>query len=443
MDAPSDGQNAAQENEKAIINWIEQNAIPVQHVETGNGFADLQPLKQMLKDVKVVGLGETTHGTHEIFQLKHRLVEFLVTEMNFNTFAIEASFAACQPINDYVLYGKGDRATVLTGQWYVVWDTEELSDLLDWLRAYNQGVPDEKKVQFQGVDVTCNEIGRQAVLRYLRKVAPERLAATKTLFVALAREEAKWPSRIDEETKKTLVQLLPQLQDVIDHLTANQNSLVGVSSSGEFEQALQYTRVMKQFILFIGAGLLPPSQGKGRSIGMAENLIYLADQARPDAKFIIWAHNGHIGMSEDADANPNLGSMLRAKYGPGYFAFGLEFNQGSFHTRTATPEKLLGDLKEVTLPPAPADSFPWILSHVNKSVFILNLHAPVIDPVVERWLDTPQAVHNIVWAYNPAAKDYLELRSLRKYDGIIFIERTTASRPTVNALKTASARDGL
>jgi erythromycin esterase len=123
MDVQSDGQNAAQEKE--VITWLQQNAIPIQHVEAGNGFSDLQPLKQVLKDVKVVGLGETTHGTREIFQMKHRLLEFLVTEMGFNTFTIEASFSACQPINDYVLYGKGDRATVLTGQWYVVWDTEE------------------------------------------------------------------------------------------------------------------------------------------------------------------------------------------------------------------------------------------------------------------------------------------------------------------------------
>ena len=92
-------------NEKTVITWLQQTAIPIQHVEAGNGFADLQPLKQMLQDVKVVGLGEPTHGTREIFQLKHRLVEFLVTEMNFTTFATEVSFAACQPINSPVTSG--------------------------------------------------------------------------------------------------------------------------------------------------------------------------------------------------------------------------------------------------------------------------------------------------------------------------------------------------
>jgi erythromycin esterase len=443
MDVQSDGQNAAQEKE--VITWLQQNAIPIQHVEAGNGFSDLQPLKQILKDVKVVGLGETTHGTREIFQMKHRLLEFLVTEMGFNTFTIEASFSACQPINDYVLYGKGDSATVLTGQWYVVWDTEELSDMLDWLRAYNQSVPDEKKVKFHGLDVTRNEIGREAVLGYLRKVAPGRLSVTGTLFEALAREEAKWPMRIDEETKKTLLLLLPQLQEVIDHLTVNKNSFVSRSSIGEFEQALQYTRVMKQFIMHNAADLLPPSQGKGkdRSISMAENLIFLVDHAKPDAKFIIWAHNGHTHVADDSIEEPNMGSFLRAKYGPGYFAFGFEFNQGFFFTRTVLPENLLGDLKEVTLPPAQAESLSWYLSHTNMGVLILNLRAPVVNPFVDQWLNTPQKVHSVNWAYDAAASDYLYLDSPRKYDGIIFIERTTASHPTANALRTISNRDGL
>ena len=446
MDAQSDGQNAAQENENAVITWLQHNSIPVQHVEAGNGFSDLQPLKQVLKGVKVVGLGETTHGTREIFQMKHRLLEFLVTEMGFNTFAVEASFAACQPINDYVLYGKGDRATVLTGQWYVVWDTEVFSDMLDWLRAYNQKVPDEKKVKFQGLDITRNEIGREAVLDYLRKVAPGRLSVTGTLFEALAKEEAKWPMRIDEETKKTLLLLLPQLQEVIDHLMANKNSFVSGSSLSEFEQALQYTRVMKQFILDNAADLLPPLQAKGtgRSISMAENLIYCVDRAEPDAKFIISAHNGHIIVADDSIEEPTLGSCLRAKYGPEYFAFGFEFNQGSFHTRTELPDKLLGDLKEVTLLPAAAESLSWYLSHTNMNVLILNLRAPVVNSVVDHWFNTPQKVHSANWAYNAAESDYLYLDTPRKkYDGIIFIERTTASHPTANALRTISNRDGL
>jgi len=107
MDTHSHGQNP--QDTEAVIAWLQQNALPIQHIDVGSSCSDLQPLKQILKDVKVVGMGETTHGTSEIYRLRHRLLEFLVTEMNFDTITLESSFAACQPINEYVLYGKGDR----------------------------------------------------------------------------------------------------------------------------------------------------------------------------------------------------------------------------------------------------------------------------------------------------------------------------------------------
>ena len=80
MAAPVDEQHSPSENEATVITWLQQTAIPIHHVAAGNGFADLQPLKQLLQDVQVVGLEEATHGTREIFQLKHRLVAFLVME---------------------------------------------------------------------------------------------------------------------------------------------------------------------------------------------------------------------------------------------------------------------------------------------------------------------------------------------------------------------------
>src|SRR5215218_1657068 len=125
----------AQDTTEVITTWLKQQAVPIKYIMAGNGFSDLQPLKKTWKDVRVIGLGEATHGTREFFQIRHRLLEFLVTELNFTDFILESSYAACQPINTYILTGKGDRATVLTGQGYTPWDTEEFSAMLDWMRT--------------------------------------------------------------------------------------------------------------------------------------------------------------------------------------------------------------------------------------------------------------------------------------------------------------------
>src|SRR5262245_17273066 len=113
--APSsqDPQAVTKEERKSdeiVIEWLKKNAVSIKSVEAGNGFADLQPLKRILADTRVVGLGEATHGTREFFQFKHRMVEFLVREMNFNVFAIEANYSGCLKVNDYVTGGKVGRA---------------------------------------------------------------------------------------------------------------------------------------------------------------------------------------------------------------------------------------------------------------------------------------------------------------------------------------------
>jgi erythromycin esterase len=72
-----------------VITWIQQNAISLKTVEPGGSDADLQPLQSLVGNASIVGLGEETHGTHEFFTMKARLVEFLVSRMGFTTFIME------------------------------------------------------------------------------------------------------------------------------------------------------------------------------------------------------------------------------------------------------------------------------------------------------------------------------------------------------------------
>jgi erythromycin esterase len=54
------------------IAWLRDNAVPLATTEPGSGFADLEPLRKVIGDARIVSLGEATHGTREFFQLKHR-----------------------------------------------------------------------------------------------------------------------------------------------------------------------------------------------------------------------------------------------------------------------------------------------------------------------------------------------------------------------------------
>lgn len=442
-------QDPSQTHEKAIIDWIKENAVPINQVEAGNGFDDLQPLKEILKDVKLVGLGEATHGTREFFQIKLRLLEFLVTEMGFTGFAMEAPYYACQPINDYILSGKGDLSTVLTGQGYVVWDTEEMADVIEWMRTYNQHVPEEKKVKFYGVDLAYQEIGRREFINYLEKVAPEKQSHTDSVFQTMAEQEMKWPMQKDDTFDQTMLQTLPLIQTLTRYLTVNKEMLVQKSSLAEFDQALQVLKLMRQFILANTPGLHPPFVDGVivRSYAMAENLIYLLDQAGPNAKFVFWASNNHISKdvfnyTEDWKRSTYMGYQLMKKYGKEYYALAMEVNQGSYQTRTFLPPNLLGDLKSITIPPAPVGSWPWYLSRANVENFLIDFRGASFPSEVETWAYVPREIFRAGWVYNPK-ETYLELKVGKLYDGILYIHTTNPTRPTANALKSAAERRGL
>jgi erythromycin esterase-like protein len=58
-----------------VTDWIAAHAIPLTTVEARHGFDDLQPLKKVVGDARIVELGEATHGSREFFQLKHRMLD--------------------------------------------------------------------------------------------------------------------------------------------------------------------------------------------------------------------------------------------------------------------------------------------------------------------------------------------------------------------------------
>ena len=82
-----------------VQTWISKHAIPLDTVEAGHGFEDMQPLKAVIGNARIVAIGEATHGTREFFQFKHRMFEFLVREMNFTVFGMEADWEGCLAID--------------------------------------------------------------------------------------------------------------------------------------------------------------------------------------------------------------------------------------------------------------------------------------------------------------------------------------------------------
>ncbi len=141
---------------------IRARMIPLASLHSGADRDDLAAWGRTLGGVRVVGLGEATHGTREFFTLKHRLVEHLVLEHGFTVFALEADADGCRPLDAYVTTGRGDPVRALRELGYWTWNTDEVLEMLHWMRAHNAGTPAESGVRFIGVDPSDERRRRSA-----------------------------------------------------------------------------------------------------------------------------------------------------------------------------------------------------------------------------------------------------------------------------------------
>jgi erythromycin esterase len=419
--------------EQGLVRAVEalrRSAVPLRGLWPRLGFDDLRPLAAIIGEARVVGLGEAAHGAGELFTVKHRLIEYLVVELGFTGLAFEASYAGCQPIDEYVRHGTGVAAEALTGQGYTAWDTDEVSALLEWLRLHNSGVPHERKVAFYGLDSGYNAVGRRAVLDLVARAAPNYVSAAYEVFSSLETLEPKWPFRFDEMDEVTFGQAYQGLQE-LERTLADKASGAQLADGRDLAQARRFVRIMAQW-----AG--PDRVDRSRHMG--QNLLEIIAGERSDAKFIVWQHNRHVGRGTTRLGEQSLGDVLGGRFGDEYRAIALEFSDGRVHTRRVDTDGHSAGLAALTVPSPPAGSVPWLLSSTGLRSFAIDVRRPNDDPALDQWLSTSQQEHAIGWTYDPSSL-YHEAVIGAQYDAIVFVEHVTPTHPTPNALRALARRE--
>jgi len=100
--------------------------------------------------MQIIGIGEASHGTHEFYTQKARIIQFLIEKCGFRTIAFEAPDSMMMPIDLFTRTGQGDLKKVMDGMG--LYNTEEIYELFLGLKDYNQKAVAEKQVKLVGID---------------------------------------------------------------------------------------------------------------------------------------------------------------------------------------------------------------------------------------------------------------------------------------------------
>jgi erythromycin esterase-like protein len=136
-------------SQDADTKWINENAH-VLAADTAVSPADLQFLTAELKNNIVFGLGESSHGSKEIFNQKRRIIEYLIVHLGYKQIGFEFSESYIGPINQYLANGTGDLKILMKDM--VLYNTEEIYHLFQFIKQYNDKQPAAKKISVFGFD---------------------------------------------------------------------------------------------------------------------------------------------------------------------------------------------------------------------------------------------------------------------------------------------------
>jgi erythromycin esterase len=413
---------------EAGLRWLAAHATPLRTVKPPAGVADdadLARFAEIVGDARIVALGESTHGTREFFQVKHRLLEYLVRVHGFSVFALEANQLGVERTNRYVQGGQGTGAEALRSV-FALWNTEEMLALVEWARAWNAAHP-ERMVRFIGYDMQDNRTPVDSLRAFLTDVEPGLLPRMDELTGEYRAQRSFSTPQIEDTTR---VRWSRQTETLWGEVSARRAAWLARAGSRadtvRTEWAVQAANLLRQ-----AAGFNVHLSSPERDTLMAANLDWSLATLAPGERAVVWAHDVHVSKGGDAEHSFNegkqMGAFLRRTHGDDYRVVTLLTYDGAYTAARSFSDHRLAALEAF---PGPRGSLEGILHGLPRPAgsvgWIVDLRAARED-TAGRWLWMPRPIRHIGYAAYDYGFEMTVVMPL-EFDGLVFIDHTSASR---------------
>ena len=382
---------------------ISDVVVPLRTVDPDDrDDTDLQVLREVTGEARVVGLGESAHFTGEFTALRDRILRFLVRELGFSAFVIESGLPEGLAVDRWVRGGPGELAEIARhGISWSMGRCTEMHTQLGWMRDWNTTHP-ERQVGFYGMDVP-GWLANPApgVAACLDRLAPQPGDAALRAAADLGDPTGAhgWDASAAPAVPAGLYQQILRLVDRAE-------------TAGD-RLAVQCARGALAVLEFLEHGLYP---GPGRNLRnevMAENLRWILDR---EQRVLVGGHNVHLQRSPSFDASAPIGALLAPELGADLVLVGT--TRGS----VAVPDRDLDapPSERYFLPagepePAPAGTLDASLATTGHPIALLDLHR------------TPTNALGNAAAMQGAFGLDVELDPHVAFDAVIHVDRITAA----------------
>lgn len=338
-------------------------SIQPEKIEGGSistdSFKDLEMLKPLLHDKRIVFLGESSHGVAEFNSAKTRLIQFLHEEMGYNVLAFESGLSDAMNVQGKMSNLTAEQA--MKDSIFGVWWTKETLPLFDYMKKTQST---KKPLLLTGFDI--QQQGKFIDASWLKdsKLEKQLSETEKQLTNWGQSKDIKAFQKAKATMIRTYEQVLSQVKPKEKELKAaypNEPQIVKL-----MERALnERIKVVKEYVeINIKSNVElekydPTSFLKAmewRDQAMLANLLWLATEVYPTEKFIVWAHNDHIRKSHsEVMGSPYpvklMGELLPKEFKKYSYVLGLYMASGKTADNMRNPMDVLpletGSLEDI------------------------------------------------------------------------------------------------
>lgn len=263
---------------------------------------------------KIIALGEATHGNVEFQQLKLDVFRKMVENYGVRAFAIEGDYGGSEKVNRYIHGGEGTAQEAVSAIGFAIYRTEEMAELISYMRQYNDNAAEGEDLRFYGFDMQRYAHSFQ----FLMEACKEFSVDTKNLEKLMEGEE--WSSEYDYPARMEII------TQVKTELEGKKNSAEEVHFA---DMLLQYCEF--QVESNTDGGIL-------RDKFMADNVKWILQQEQQIGckRIFISGHNGHVAKWGSFNS---MGKLLSNETDNGYYVIGTDFYRTRCNMPTRSPKK--------------------------------------------------------------------------------------------------------
>lgn len=386
--------------------WIREHHHPVRSLTSTDDFSDLQFLKPLIGNRRLVQLGESSHGAREFNQAKVRLIQFLHQEMGFDVVAFESGLAECFHAN--LGLRETSSATTLRNCLFAVWYTDEVRQLFAYMRE-----PHARPLTLAGFDVQpSGNLPRAQGPRMLREVLTpidaalgQQIMFYDSIFVAhLVHPEIE--GILESYGDSMIARHHRAIQLIQDNAAAIRSRY-----PNQPDMALVAAQIARNQIRMINMQRVEEHERfLHRDTGMAANITFLLQELFPGRKIVVWAHNGHV--RHDAPAIPFtsslvMGTELAGRHREELYTVGFYMGSGVSAANNRAP---------VPVVQPPDNGVEALMMRAERRFsFVDMLHAPEVPG--SAWMRQP--IGALSWGAQPYT-----MVPRNQYDAIFYVHRT-------------------